>query len=386
MKEVIKVERSRILSKKILLLIVIGTLIFSIFNNIKIFKTYNVYDNKGEILIHSRDNLKESKKHRILLNEENIGNIIDGKDTSKYLYNINLLRIMLLNYPDKKINEINKEDIKRFYIQRNELINDSLQNGKLNYSEKEKEYLNIEINNFKNPLIIGYGEGWKNFNKALEKLLPITLLIISILIIGVFAEDPKTKMRELYITTKKGKKTLIKARLIAAIEVGLIIYFINIGIFAIINFLFFGIEGYDLLIQSSREYFFSIINVTFLQQTIINLLIAMAAILSLIGLICFFTIIVNQILPSMVLVVFTWVIMIIIPSRQDMFISHYFTNFLCYPMCSFGTYYSTNELYNIFNTVTPKYIIVPIITIIGFILLITTSNFVESLKLKRGIK
>lgn len=386
MREIIRVERRRILSRQGLVILSILVLIFSIFTTMKALEDYNIPDSTGMISIKSKDNLKESKKHRTVLNQQNLNDIVKGKDKSKYLYNINLLRIMLLNYPDKKIGEINNEDIKNFYKQRNEMITTNIESGILKYSKEEKEYLFKEIKELESPLTVGYAEGWENFNKVLENLIPIMLLIVSIVTIGVFAEDPKTKMRELYITTRNGKKTLINARLIAGFEVGTLIYGIVIGIFAIVNFAVFSTDGYDLLIQSSREYFFSVINVTFLEQAMINLGISFVAMLALIGIIYCFTILVKQVLPSAVLVAFTWVIMFIIPSRQDMAVSHYITNFLPYPMCKFQTYYMTNELYTMFYKVTPKMISVFIVDIIAFIVFMIISVTIARYKLKKVIK
>lgn len=386
MKEIIRVERRRILSKKILGIISIIILIFSICSTLKVLDSYNIYDNTGAINIKSRDNLKESKKHITVLNKENLIDIVNGKDTSKYLYNINLLRIILLNYPDKKISEINNSDIENFYKQRNDIINDNIEIGKLKYNQKQKEYLLKQANNLSEPITFGYVEGWKNFNKALEKLAVVILIIISIVIIGVFAEDTKTKMKELYITTKDGKKTLIKARLIAGVEVGILIYMIGIGIFAIVNFFVFGIEGYNLPIQSSREYFFSVVNISFLEQSIINLMIIFLAMLALIAVIYCFSILTKYILPSAVLVAFTWIMMIIIPSRQDMNIGRYFTNFLPYSMCNLKAYYTTNELYAIFGQVIPKILIVIIISIIIFIVFLVISMMIAKYKLKKLIR
>lgn len=386
MREVIRVERRRILNKKGLGIIFILVLIFSIFTTMEALENYNIIDSTGRITIKSKDNLKKSKRYRTILDEQNLNDIVKGKDKSKYLYNINLLRIMLLNYPDKKINEITNEDIKNFYKQRDEMITTNVESGILKYRKEEKEYLFKEIKELENPLTVGYAEGWKNFNKTLEKLIPIMLLIVSIVIIGVFAEDPKTKMRELYITTQNGKKTLIKARLIAGFEVGMLIYVIVIGTFAIVNFIVFSIEGYDLLIQSSREYFFSVINVTFLEQSMINLGISFVAMLALIGIIYFFTILVKQVLPSAVLIAFIWIIMLVIPSRQDMIVSHYITNFLPYSMCKFQTYYTTNELYNIFGQVTPKFISVFIVAILSSIVFTIISITIARYKLHEVMK
>ena len=98
MREVIRVERRRILNKKGLGIIFILVLIFSIFTTMEALENYNIIASTGRITIKSKDNLKKSKRYRTILDEQNLNDIVKGKYKSKYLYNINLLRIMPVSY------------------------------------------------------------------------------------------------------------------------------------------------------------------------------------------------------------------------------------------------------------------------------------------------
>lgn len=346
MSDVIRIEFKRILNKTTIYIILLILVSFSVFKSIEHLSDYKVLDRVGNLEISAIENLRESKKYRVELNQENLENIIKRTDTSKYLYNLNLVRIVLVNYPSLKMDEIVKKDIEKFYEQRFENIINIINKSPLKYSENQKQYLLKNIN-MEETIEFGYATGWLNLNKGLEELVVIISIIISIILIGLFGEDPKIKMKELYITTKKGRKSLLMARIFTGYIISSTIYISGVIIFSIINLIIYGIEGFDLKIQSSLEYFFSIRNITFGEQYIINIFLGFCAIVLLVSIIYILTISVKQILASGILIFFLWVLMLIIPSRLDMNLRHFMLNFMPYNITKFQEYYITNEIYTL---------------------------------------
>ncbi len=279
MNSIIFVELKRILDKRILTIFLGLILLFSILNIINVLNKYNVYDNAGNIEITALDNLKESKKneHRIILDYNNMLNIINREDKSKYMYNTNLVYLLLGVFKDKNFDEITENDIENFYKQRV----DNFDESKIGFLDEEKQKYVIEkANELQEPLLVGYSLGWSTVNSSMVDLVTIVILFISFICLGIFGENQKGSMNNLILSTKNGKVNIIKAKLIVCLCLSSITYFISIAIFTICNLLILGVEGYDLYIQSNLGYIYSVYNITFLQQYLMNITLGFIATLT----------------------------------------------------------------------------------------------------------
>lgn len=387
MREIIRVERKRILNLRSFLLISIVILIFSLFNSKKSLEKYNVYDSSGTIIISSKENLRESrlKKHNLILNKKTLKEVVDRKDTSRYLYNFNLVRLVSFNYKDKKVDELTENDIEKFYSQRISNLRNYLEENLIYYTDKDIGYLISKGKELKTPLKTGYSEGWKNLNNDMADFTLIILGVISIIILPLFTHDQKTKMKELYVSTKYGKRTLVKCRIVAGIQVGVIIYSIGLFIFSLSKLMAFGIRGFNLPIQNNINNFLSTYNITYLQQYLINILIGFIAMLLMISIIYLFTILVEQILSGGVLILSFWAMMNMLP-KNIFSLNHYFANFLPYKMTDFNHYYMNNEVYTILGKTIPNIICVIIVSFIFFILFTILTMFISNIKLSSKLK
>ncbi|MBO0581989.1 hypothetical protein EXQ44_08170 [Clostridium botulinum] len=334
MEEIIRVERKKILNLRNFFILSAIILIFSIFSSIMSLNNYNVYDSQGSIIISSKDNLKESKlnTHNTLLNEKTLKDIVEKKDKSKYLYNSNLITLVASNY-EKKVKELTNDDIRNFYNQRITNVKKNLGGATVEDIDKlasEGEKLNT-------PLQLGYAEGWKNLNNDMIDFVTIIIFIIPFIILSVFAQDQKTKMRQLYITTKHGKKTSVKSKIITGLEVGSIIYITAVLIFSLSRLSILGFKGASLLIQSIANYLFCPYNITYLQQYLLNVTIGFMAMIVMVSTTLLFTVIIDHILSGAVFVAFFCAIMTMIPNNFE--INHHFKNFLPHHMTNFNNYY-----------------------------------------------
>lgn len=390
MKEIIRVERKRILNMQSYLIISAVALLLSIFSTADSLKNYNIYDSSGNVTISSKENIKESKqeKYNTLLDENTLKDIVNRKDKSKYLYNSNLVRLVSSNYQDQKVEELTSSDIGNFYNQRNTNVKNNLKvlssAGLAKFTDKQIKDLVEKTKKLDTPLKVGYAEGWKNLNNDMIDIMPLILGLISVIILPVFAEDPKTKMRQLYISTEHGKKTLVKSRIVAGFEIGAINYFTIVLIFTLCKLLIFGFQGASLPIQSSTTYFLSVYNITYFEQYLLNIVLGFVAMLFTVSMTLLFTTIVDQILSGAVLLVFSWIIMIMLP---DMFvIKHYFSNFLPYGITNFNNYYINNEVYSILNHTVPSITLVAIVSILISIIFTAITLIISNSKLKLKLK
>ncbi|WP_291583041.1 hypothetical protein [Clostridium sp. UBA6640] len=383
MKEIIRVERKRILNLRNFLILSAIVLIFSIFSSIMSLNNYNVYDSQGSIIISSKDNLKESKldKHKRLLDEKAIKDVVESNDKSKYLYNSNLAILVASNY-EKKVEELTNDDIKNFYNQR--IVNVKKNIGGAAMVENIDK-LASEGEKLNTPLPLGYAEGWKNLNNDMIDFLTIIIFIIPFIILPVFAKDPKTKMRQLYITTKHGKKTLAKIKIITGFEVGGMIYITAVLIFSLSKLAILGFKGASLPIQSSINYLFCPYNITYLQQYLLNVTIGFMAMLVMVSATLLFTVIVDQILSGAIFVTFFCAIMTMMPNN-NFEINHYFKTFLPYHMINFNNYYIHPEIYNISGKIIPTYVLVILISLLAFTIFTVCTMVISNIKLSSKLK
>ncbi|GAA0106750.1 hypothetical protein UT300013_33750 [Paraclostridium sordellii] len=383
MKEIISIERKRVLNNKSFLIFALVILIFSIFSSLESLKKYNIYDKSGNIVISSKNNLKESKQdnHNKLLDKNVIKNIVDRKDKSKFLYNTNLVTLIASNY-DKNIEDLNDKDISNFYNQRILNVESSI-GGSVVIDELNEVVLDAKSLN--TPIKTGYAEGWKNLNNDMIDFTTIIIFIIPFTILNIFGEDPKIRMKQLYTSTKYGKGNLVRSKVITGFVVGTIIYITSIGIFSISKLIAFGFNGANLPIQSSAKYLFCPYNITYFQQYLINIFVGFMAMLFLVSITLLITSILEQILSSAVIVAFILTIMTMLPNNNFMF-NHYFKNFLPYNMTNFNSYYINPEIYSIFGRIIPTYLLVILVSFIVSVLSIIFTLLISNKKLSKGIK
>lgn len=385
-RNIIRVERKRILSNRTFIIIISLSLIFSIFKVMSLFKGYNIYDSSGNIEIKAWENLKQSKeKNNKLLDEKLLKDVINRVDKSRYLYNSNLVRLVSSNFKEKKFSEITEKDIEDFYEKRIKNINENTKKSLIKYTKEQLNFIDLEAKKLKEPIDISYAEGWKNLNNYMTDFVLVIIIVISIIIIPVFAIDQKTKMKELYESTKNGKKLLIKCRVIVSIEVGLILYITSVFIFSIIILTVFGVEGYNTQIQNSIGYFESIYNITYFQQYLLNFTLGLVAMLVAVSIVLFVTSVFNQILVGGVIVTFFWITMITIPKSIFEF-HHFLGNFFPYNMTDFNSFYTNNEFYSVFGNIMFRSTVTLFISFIIFLIFTIGSIAISNKRLLKKMR
>ncbi|MEF9952885.1 MAG: hypothetical protein RR840_07960 [Clostridium sp.] len=386
MKKVIKSELKRILSMQVIIILFILVFGFSFVSSILKVNSYNIYNASGEVEISGWDNIRESQKksHNMILNQEGLIDIVKRKDKSKYIYNINAVRIANSVYLDKKLAELTDKNIKEFYLNREVLLNkiiSSYDKNNQGISAKERKYLTDKISKLKTPIEIGYAEGWKNLNNDMIDFVIILIACICIVILPIYGEDPKVNMRGLYFSTVNGKTVLLKAKLYVGIQVGVIIYILGILIFTISRLGVLGFQGGGLPIQGSVTYFLSLKNITYFQQFILNSIIGFGAVIMSISFILLVTSITRSILSGGVILTFMVILVTLSPSVS--LVNRYFLDFMPYNMTNFNVYYLDNDIYNIYGNIYDRSTVVVIASfIISLInLLLVRFTFNKQLKI-----
>lgn len=160
--------------------------------------------------------------------------------------------LMVVNVNDLLI-QAGKEEGEDFFAYRDSLLRDQYGQGKLAPLDKLK---------------VGYCEGWKVVLRNFHKVFYFVGLAMVFLILPIMGEDKRLKTEEMVQASLFGKKKLFQARIINSLEIGVLAYLIGIALFSFMVFLIYGMDGKDLLIQNSDEFFLFPFQVTYIQYFI----------------------------------------------------------------------------------------------------------------------
>ncbi len=386
MKDIINVERKRILNIKALLLFFAVIVLFSVNSSYTAVKNYDIRDQMGvavpwnESLSHARENSPGK-----YMSEDYLSSMKTYDEPFTYVDVMNVEALVTMNYDGKETQDLTDEEMEDFYTKRLSHIRGMLDdNSRITYTEKEKEHI-MERASQLSTLPMDYAEGWKVLNEDMGKFMPILLILTALILLPLFGSEPQTKMKELYRSTRHGKRKLDRARITTAFIIGIILWLFGMILFFAIKMVPFGLEGGCQPIQSNATTFFSVYNITYMQQFLINAGVGLLAMLFMISLTLLLTVLSDGVLTGAVGIAFFWILLLIFDQVPLYLVDHYFANFMPLKMMDFQHYYIGNEIYRIAGnsfTCLVWVIFLSVIISVGMILLtISLSNF----KLRKGL-
>lgn len=387
MKDIINVERKRILNLKALLLFFAAIVLFSVNSSYTAVKNYDIRDQIGiavpwnENLSHGRENSQGK-----YMNEDYLSSMKAYAEPFTYVDIMNVEALVTMNYDGKEVRDLTDKEMEGFYSRRLSHIQEMLDNNsRVTYTEKEKEQI-MERAGQLSSLPMDYAEGWKVLNNDMTKFMPALLIITALILLPLFGSEPQTKMKELYRSTRYGKKKLDRARVITAFTVGVVLYLWGIILYFLIKMAPFGLEGGSQLIQSSATTFFSVYNITYMQQFLINAGVGLLAMLFMISLTLLLTVLTDGVLTGAVGIAFFWILLLIFDQVPLYLVDHYFANFMPLKMTDFQHYYIGNEIYRALgNSITSLKWVVSLSTIIS-IVMTTLLIILSNIKLRKGLR
>lgn len=161
-----------------------------------------------------RDGIVASGWENLKHGKENAGGrsieeaIVMLKDTQEAVYvdETNIEKLVALNYSDRRAGDLSDGEINSFFENRLRTIKRRLdESSNFSYTETEKKMF-MEKAEELTGLRVGFAEGWKILNRDMGSFIPLSLIMISIIIMPLFADDAQTKMKELCQSAKNGKK------------------------------------------------------------------------------------------------------------------------------------------------------------------------------------
>ena len=386
MLEIIRIERKRILSIRAFLVFLAIVALFSIYSVYSILRSYEVPGAAGiavtwnENLSHAKEAQQETQIDREFLN---LMRQHEGEFT--YVDERNLVELVAVNYDGKSVRDLSDEDIGNFYLKRLSNIRAMLEESQvIRYTQEEIEQF-MQSAGQVSEIEFAYAEGWKVLNDGMNDFVPVLLILISVLLLPLFGIDSKSNMTELYRSTKLGKVPLDHARILAAYIIGFFLYLTGIALHFVIKMVPFGLKGGNQCIQSNVKTFFSLYNITNLQQFLLNVIVGLVALLFVISFLLLVTVIMEKIMTSAVVFVFFWILLLLFEQMYLWPINHYFANFMPLRMTSLSHYYVGNEIYRVFgSSLSCMSWSVLVSVLLSGILLAATIGW-EKVKRKRGL-
>ncbi|MCI8894601.1 MAG: hypothetical protein HFI41_08080 [Lachnospiraceae bacterium] len=344
MKSIVKVESKRILKTELLIVFFAAVLILSVSSNYQAVKSYELWDRDG-FVASGRENLKHGKENEGSRSIEEAIVMLKRTGEAVFVDESNIEKLVSLNYSDREAADLSDEEINSFFENRIRTIKRRLdENSNFNYSETEKEMFMKRAEEL-TGLRVGFAEGWKNLNRDISSFIPFSLLMISIIIMPLFADDAQTKMKELSQSTINGKRRLDLARITTAFGVGSILYFVAVIFYFFAKMIPFGFSGGGEYIQSNEDTFFSVFHITYAKQFVWNCSRGYIALIFVVSMTILISVLMERIMAGIVVVSFYWILLLIMEKIISFEVNHVFANFMPLRLSGSKDFYTHNEIY-----------------------------------------
>lgn len=344
--KMIRLECKRMMGRMVLLGFVVFVLAVSVYDSHRNLDRYNLYEELG---ITWKDNLSEAKKasEGLTLDRKCMEALRKDANRYGYLNGENITELVMSNYDGKTLEELSADEMEQFFQTRADTIHENL------VSDKNKGYTDEEIADFMDKakslsaLSVGYAEGWKALEEMMGNFVFLLIIVISVLVLPLFGRDQAVKMEEMVRSSRYGKRQLDRARMIAAYLMATVLYVCSMAVWFVIVMLPFGFDGAEQPIQSNARTFFSLYNISYMQQFLWNLFMGYVVLIFMVSLTLAVTVFLKNILASGAFLAI-FIVMLVICNQIYLYpVSHWFTNFMPVRMTDFWHFYSENELYRI---------------------------------------
>lgn len=380
------IEGKRILNVRTFLSFLAVVVLFSACSVHSSIRRYEV-PRKGGVMITWQENLAHAKADTQdqYIDREILNRMRQYDGEFVYLDETNLEELVMVNYEVRSVRELTDEDISQFYTRRLSNIRAMLEGSQqIRYTQEEIGELMQRAAQI-TGISFSYAEGWKVLNNKLESYTALLLILIAVLLIPLYGTDAKSDMRGLVRSAAHGKRPLDRARVLTAFMVGIALYVIGVFLFMVISMAPFGLAGWNQGIQSNRKTFFSLYNITNLQQLLLNTAVGFAALLFVISMILLITVLMDKIMTSAVVFVFFWILLLLFDQMYLWEVNHWFANFMPLRMTSFSHYYTGNEVYRILGVRLSCMTWVCLVSGAGAVTMLTLAGLWERRKRRRGL-
>lgn len=208
------------------------------------------FDSTGNLMINSSESIKMFNKY------SDLANLVIRAYSPMYSFNPNILNHLDLNDITVQSIFVNREN--------------NIKTINPDFSDKLKEQKYIDF---------GYSLGWQTLLNDLPYIQIYSMIISLIIAALIFFVEKKCNMNMILRTlaTKESKINFIKA--ITVLIMNSAIYFSIVLIYSALIWSVFGLEGWNMKIQTSYLFWLSPLNINYFQAYVVNVLIGYLAVL-----------------------------------------------------------------------------------------------------------
>lgn len=344
--KIIRIECKRMMGRMVFLGFLAFVLVFSVYDSHKNLNRYNLYE-EG---VTWKDNLSEARKasEGLYLDKGVMEDLREDEDRYGYVNGENLEELVTANY-GKPLEELSADEMAQFFKTRADAIYENLVlDEDKGYTDEEIASLMDKANSL-STLSMGYAEGWKALEETMGNFVFLLVIVISVLVLQLFGRDQTVKMEEMVRSSRYGKRQLDSARIKAAYLTATVLYVCSMAVYFVIVMLPFGFDGATQPVQSNVRTFFSLYNISYMQQFLWNLFMGYVVLVFMVSLALLVTILLKNILASGAFLA-VFMVMLVICNQIYLYpVNHWFTNFMPVRMTDFWHFYTGNELYRVFG-------------------------------------
>ena len=344
MRSIVKAESKRILKTKPFIFFLAAVFMLSVGSSYQAVKSYELWDRDGfvasgwENLAHGKENAGNRRIQEAVVMLKNIQEAV-------YVDETNIEKLVVLNYSGREAGDLSEGEIDSFFEDRLRKIRRKLdESTNFDYTESEKERFMGKAGEL-TGLRVGFAEGWKALDRDMGSFILLVLVMISIIIMPLFAEDPQVKMKELCRSTKNGKKRLGLGRAITAFGMGSVFYFVAVTFYFLVKMAPFGFSGGGEYIQSSEDTFFSVFSITYAKQFAWNCSRGYIALIFVVSMTVLVSVLMERIMAGIVVMSFYWILLLLMEKMASFEVDHVFANFMPLRLSGSKDFYIQNEIY-----------------------------------------
>lgn len=153
-----------------------------------------------------------------------------------------------------RADSLKPEDASKFYENRIVLLKEWLSGeGKVLFSETEKEYLIKKYESLQTPFFYDYVEGWKQLFLYFPTILMILMLVLGYLISGIFAREFQWKADSILFSSMYGKNKAVSAKVKACFYIVTGIYWCTVLLYTGAVLFYLGADGAFCPIQANSS-------------------------------------------------------------------------------------------------------------------------------------
>ena len=181
---------------------------------------------------------------------------------------INLAFSDYKDYDYYKTENMRASEAGGFYNKRILCLKEYLDSGEESFSDAEKEFLIGTYEEMETPLYYEYADGWKALmdSQYLLTLITIIVVITGFFVAGIFSDEFQLKADAVFFSSELGRNKAVVSKIAAGFLIITLVYWGMALLYSAVVLFSLGFGGAGCAVQTGFSNWYSIYNITYLQD------------------------------------------------------------------------------------------------------------------------